>query len=186
MIKEKAMADAAGLEEKAAAMKKLDGVGREHEEFKLKLDKELQVEMAQINIQKEIADAQAEVISNALQAANIDIVGGETMFFDQIMGQIARGKGFDRMVNSSSNIQEIKNSILGSNDIKGNLLSKVKEFSEKYGISSEDIKNLTVAGLLMELKARSNDSSEKTMLSNLYNLAQGMGLSDKRLPAIKH
>lgn len=186
VIKEKAMADAAGLEEKAAAMKKLDGVGRDHEEFKLRLDKELQVEMAQINIQKEIADAQAEVISNALKAANIEIIGGETMFFEQIMGQIATGKGIDKMVNSSSNIQEIKNSILGSDDIKGNLLAKVKQFSEKYGISSEDIKNLTVAGLLMELRSRSNDSSEKTMLSNLYNLAQGMGLSDKRLPSIKH
>ena len=186
VIKEKAMADAAGIEEKAAAMKKLDGVGREHEEFKLQLDKELQVEMAQINIQKEIADAQAEVISTALKAANIEIVGGETMFFEQIMGQIARGKGFDRMVNSSSNIQEIKNSILGSSDIKGNLLAKVKEFSEKYGISSEDIKNLTLAGLLLELKARSNDSSEKTMLGNLYNLAQGLGLSEKRLPTINY
>ncbi|MBL7471180.1 SPFH domain-containing protein [Robertkochia sediminum] len=186
VIKEKALADAAGLEEKAAAMKKLDGVGRDHEEFKLRLDKELQVEMAQINIQKEIADAQAEVISNALKAANIEIIGGETMFFEQIMGQIATGKGIDKMVNNSSNIQEIKNSILGSDDIKGNLLAKVKQFSEKYGISSEDIKNLTVAGLLMELRSRSNDASEKTMLSNLYNLAQGMGLSDKRLPSIKH
>ena len=51
VIKEKAMADAAGIEEKANAMKKLDGVGKEHEEFKLRLDKELQVDLAHINIQ---------------------------------------------------------------------------------------------------------------------------------------
>ena len=37
VIKEKAFADAAGIEEKAEAMKKLDGVGKDHEEFKLRL-----------------------------------------------------------------------------------------------------------------------------------------------------
>ncbi|MEE2770988.1 MAG: SPFH domain-containing protein [Bacteroidota bacterium] len=185
VIKEKALADAAGIEEKAAAMKKLDGVGKDHEEFKLRLDKELQVDLANINIQKEIADAQATVISDALKAAKIDIVGGETMFFDQIIGQITRGKGIDRLVQNSSNIQDLKDSILGSDDIKGNLLTKVREFSEKYGISSEDIKNLTIAKLLMELQSRSNDSNEQTMLGNLFNLAKGLGLSDQRLSTLK-
>ena len=185
VIRDKALADAAGIEEKAAAMKKLDGVGKEHEEFKLKLDKELQVDLAHINIQKDIADAQASVISDALKAAKIDIVGGETMFFDQIIGQITRGKGFDRLVQNSSNIQDLKDSILGSDDIKGNLLTKVREFSEKYGISSEDIKNLTIANLIMELKGRSNDQNEQTMLGNLFNLAKGLGLSDQRVSTLK-
>lgn len=185
VIKEKALADAAGIEEKAAAMKKLDGVGKEHEEFKLRLDKDLKVELAHINIQKEIADAQASVISDALKAAKIDIVGGETMFFDQIIGQITRGKGFDRLVQNSSNIQDLKDSILGSDDIKGNLLTKVREFSEKYGISSEDIKNFTIAGLLMELKDRSSDKNEQTMIGNLFNLAKGLGLSDQKLATLK-
>ena len=185
VIRDKALADAAGIEEKAAAMKKLDGVGKEHEEFKLKLDKELQVDLAHINIQKDIADAQAHVISDALKAAKIDIVGGETMFFDQIIGQITRGKGFDRLVQNSSNIQDLKDSILGSDDIKGNLLTKVREFSEKYGISSEDIKNLTIANLIMELKGRSNDQNEQTMLGNLFNLAKGLGLSDKPVSTLK-
>ncbi|WBL27207.1 SPFH domain-containing protein [Zunongwangia sp. HGR-M22] len=185
VIRDKALADAAGIEEKAAAMKKLDGVGKEHEEFKLKLDKELQVDLAHINIQKDIADAQAHVISDALKAAKIDIVGGETMFFDQIIGQITRGKGFDRLVQNSSNIQDLKDSILGSDDIQGNLLTKVREFSEKYGISSEDIKNLTIANLIMELKGRSNDKNEQTMLGNLFNLAKGLGLSDKRVSTLK-
>jgi hypothetical protein len=42
------LADAAGIEEKANAMKKLDGVGKEHEEFKLKLEKELNLKELQI------------------------------------------------------------------------------------------------------------------------------------------
>ncbi|CAM1345212.1 flotillin family protein [Tenacibaculum amylolyticum] len=181
VIKEKAIADAAGIEEKAEAMKKLDGVGKEHEEFKLRLEKELQVDLAQIQIQKDIADAQAQVIGDALRAANIDIVGGETMFFDQIIGQITKAKGIDRLVQHSDNIQDVKDAILGSDDVKGNLLDKVKDFANQYGISSEDIKNLTVANLLMDLKDRANNSDEEGLFSNLFNLAKGLGLSDKKL-----
>ncbi|MEO9480056.1 MAG: SPFH domain-containing protein [Maribacter dokdonensis] len=181
VIKEKALADAAGIEEKANAMKKLDGVGKEHEEFKLRLDKELQIDLAQINIQKDIADAQAQVIGDALKAAKIDIVGGETMFFDQIIGQITKGKGYDRLVANSTNIQDVKDAILGSDDVKGNLLEKVKEFADKYGISSDDLKNLTIANLLMDLKSKSSDNEEQTLFSNLFNLAKGLGMSDKKL-----
>ncbi len=181
VIKEKALADAAGIEEKAEAMKKLDGVGKEHEEFKLRLDKELQVDLAHINIQKEIADAQAEVIGEALKAANIDIVGGETMFFDQIVGQITKAKGIDRLVQHSDNIQDVKDAILGSEDVKGNLLEKIKEFATKYGISSEDIKNLTIANILLDLKQKTTDPDENNLFTNLYNLANGLGLSDKKL-----
>jgi uncharacterized membrane protein YqiK len=181
VIKEKAIADAAGIEEKAEAMKKLDGVGKEHEEFKLRLDKELQVDIAEINVQKDIADAQAQVIGDALRAANIDIVGGETMFFDQIIGQITKSKGIDRLVKHSDNIQDVKDAILGSDDVKGNLLEKVKGFATKYGISSEDVKNLTIANLLMDLKNKSADTDEQNLFGNLFNLAKGLGLSDKKL-----
>ncbi|MGK0413755.1 MAG: flotillin [Polaribacter sp.] len=181
VIKEKALADAAGIEEKANAMKKLDGVGKEHEEFKLRLNKELQVDLAEINIQKEIADAQASVIGEALKAAKIDIVGGETMFFDQIIGQITKAKGFDRLTKHSENIQDVKDAILGSNDVKGNLLEKVRDFATKYNVSSEDLKNLSVASILMDLKLKATDKEEGNLFSNLMNLAKGLGLSDKKL-----
>ncbi|GGB78326.1 flotillin family protein [Flavobacterium suaedae] len=182
VIKEKATAEASGIEEKAEAMKKLDGVGKEHEEFKLRLNKELQVDLAQINIQKDIADAQASVIGEALKAAKIDIVGGETMFFDQIVNQITRAKGFDRLIDHSENATEIKDAILGDGGENGeNLLDRVKGFADKYGISSEDIKNFTVAGLLMELQKRSDDSEEKGLFSNLLLMAKNMGLSGKKL-----
>ncbi|WP_412984683.1 flotillin family protein [Pontimicrobium sp. IMCC45349] len=181
VIKEQALAEASGIEEKANAMKKLDGVGKEHEEFKLRLNKELQVDLAEINIQKDIADAQAQVIGEALRAANIDIVGGETMFFDQIIGQITKSKGVDRLINHSDNITEVKEAILGSDDVKGNLLEKIKEFATKYGISSEDIKNVTVANLLLHLKSKTTDSGELNLFENLSNLASGLGLLDKKL-----
>ncbi|SOC79615.1 Uncharacterized membrane protein YqiK, contains Band7/PHB/SPFH domain [Salinimicrobium sediminis] len=182
VVKEKALADAAGIEEKANAMKKLDGVGKDHEEFKLRLDKDLQVDLAHINIQKDIADAQAAVLGDALRAAKIDIVGGETMFFDQIISQITKAKGYDRLVDNSRNIQDVKTAILGSDNVKGDLLDKIKMFTDKYGISSEDIKNLSIATLLNNLKQKSTDEEEQTIFGNLFTLADGLGLANKPLP----
>jgi len=179
--KEIALAEAVGIEEKAEAMKKLDGVGKEHEEFKLRLEKELQVELAEINVHKEIADAQASVIGEALKAANIDIVGGETMFFDQIVGQITKSKGIDRLVKHSDNIQEVKDAILGSDDVKGNLLERVKGFADKYGISSEDIKNVTIANLLIDLKSKATNTDDSNLFSNLASLAKGLGIDKQKL-----
>ncbi|GFD82919.1 MULTISPECIES: SPFH domain-containing protein [Tenacibaculum] len=181
IIREKALADAAGIEEKAAAMKKLDGVGKEHEEFKLRLEKDLKVDLAHINIQKDIADAQADVIAQALKSAKIDIVGGETMFFEQIMGQITKAKGLDKMIENSSNLQEVKDAILSSDDVKGNLMERVRDFAVKYGISSDDIKNLTIANLLMTLKERATSDDDQTLLGNLFSLAKGLDISNKKM-----
>lgn len=181
VIKEKAFADAEGIEHKAEAMKKLDGVGKEHEEFKLNLDKDLQIELAKVNIQREIANAQANVISEALKSANIDIVGGETMFFDQIMGQITRSKGFDRLVNHSENIQEVKEALLTNDKVEGNLLDKVKSMADRFGIGSEDIKNLSIASLLLKMNKKADSEEDNNMLTNLLNMAKGMGIENKKL-----
>lgn len=181
VIKEKAFADAQGIEEKAEAMKKLDGVGKEHEEFKLRLDKELQVDLAEINIQKDIADAQAEVLGEAFKSANIDIVGGESLFFDQVMNQVSRGKGLDKMIASSETLQDVRDAILGSDDVSGNLISKVREYALKNGISTEDIKNLTIAGILLKLQSQATKSDDKTLFGNLLNLAKGLGISNNNL-----
>ena len=64
-------ADADGIRDKAEAMKIFDAVGKEHEEFKLRLNKDLEIELAEINIRKEIAAEQAKIVAEALKAANI-------------------------------------------------------------------------------------------------------------------
>jgi len=109
VIQEKLTSEAKGIENKANAMKLLDGVGKLHEEFKLQLQKDKEVEIAQINIWKEIAQAQAMVIAEALKASKIDIVGGETMFFDKIIGSITAGKAVDSFVTNSQVLTSVKN-----------------------------------------------------------------------------
>jgi len=181
VLKEKALAEATGIEEKASAMKQLDGAGKDHEEFKLALQKDKDVELAQINIQKDIADAQAQVLSDALRNADIDIVGGETMFFDNIVKQISNAKGFDRLVNESSNATQLKKALLGDGTNEGDLLERIRYYANRTGISTEDIKNLSIAGLILKMQSKTADQDDKNFLGNLLDMAKNLGISNKKL-----
>lgn len=181
IIKQKALSEAIGITEKAEAMKKLDGVGKEHEEFKLQLQKEKEVELAHVYVQKDIADAQASVLGEALKTANIDIVGGETMFFENVVNQISRAKGFDRLVNESETISGIKTAILGDGEVQeGQLFDRIKYFAQKFNISTDDIKNLSIAGLIMKMQAESS-KDDKGILDGLLSLAKASGVANKKL-----
>ena len=180
VTKEKASAEASGIQEKAEAMKKLDAVGKDHEEFKLLLAKEKEIGLAQINIQKDIAEAQAMVLGEALKSARIDIVGGETMFFQNIINQVSTAKGFDRLINESENATQIKTALLGDGENGGELLTRIRDFAAKYNITTNDIKNLTISSLILKLQQKSSDD-DRPMLVNLANLANSLGLSNKKL-----
>ncbi len=180
VTKEKASAEASGIQEKAEAMKKLDAVGKDHEEFKLLLAKEKEIGLAQINIQKDIAEAQAMVLGEALKSARIDIVGGETMFFQNIINQVSTAKGFDRLINESENATQIKTALLGDGENGGDLLTRIRDFAAKYNITTNDIKNLTISSLILKLQQKSSDD-DRPMLVNLANLANSLGLSNRKL-----
>jgi uncharacterized membrane protein YqiK len=179
VIKEKALAEAAGITEKAEAMKKLNDAGKDHEEFRLKLAKEKEVELAQIAIQKDIAEAQAMVLGEAFKTANIDIVGGENTFFDNVVRQISAGKGIDKFIQHSENAQLVKEALL-SNDEEGNLVGKVMQLVDKYKVSSEDIKNLSIASLIFKLKGVASDN-EQGVLAKALDMAKHLGIDNKPL-----
>ncbi len=158
-------------------MKKLNDAGKEHEEFRLKLAKEKEVELAEINIQKEIAQAQAQVLGEAFKTAKIDIVGGDHSFFDNVVRQISAGKGIDKLIQHSENAQILKESLLDS-DSENNLIGKVMQMVEKYKISSEDIKNLSIASLIFKLKGVA-EPQEQGLLARALDVAKHLGIQDK-------
>ncbi len=187
VMKQKYFSEADGVKQKAEAMKLLDSVGKDHEEFKLELEKDKQIQLARINIQKDIAMAQAEVISSALKVAKIDIVGGETMFFDQIIGSITRGKSIDRMVNNSELIREVKDKFLPDFDVPNpenpeapvlNFKDRLKYFVEQFGMSSNDVKNLTISALIFKLTQKVKNNEDKTALEQLLDLAISKGIDN--------
>lgn len=175
VIKEKALAEAAGINEKAEAMKKLNDAGKDHEEFRLKLNKEKEVELAEIAIQKDIAEAQSLVLAEAFKTAKIDIVGGDNTFFDNVIRQVSAGKGLDKFVSHSENAQMVRENLLGDGE---NIIAKVMGMVDKYNISSDDIKNMSIASLIFKLNGVANQQ-EKGILERALDMARHMGVDNK-------
>lgn len=171
------LAEAKGVEEKAKAMQKLDGVGKEHEEFKLQLEKEKSIELANIEIQRHVAEAQAKVLAEAFKNANIDIVGGEMTFVDNIMKSINRGKSFDRLVENSEHLKDFKTALLGNGN-GGGLLVQIKEYIKKAGLKSSDIRDLTIASLLMKIRSNVSDN-DRSAVNGLIQEVKNLGIGEQ-------
>jgi uncharacterized membrane protein YqiK len=177
VVEEKLLAEAKGIEKKAEAMKLLDEVGKDHEEFKLRLNKDRDVELAQINIQASIAESQAAVLAEALKSANIDIVGGEQEFFSRIIQSISQGKAIDSLINNSSTLTDVKRNLLESGE--GNLIERIRDLIGQLGLSSEDVKNMSIAALLLKMNGATEDSGIKGMINTALNSAWKAGIAEK-------
>lgn len=171
--------EAKGIEEKANAMKLFDGVGREHEEFKLRLNKEKDIEIAAISAQQEIAESQAGIVGEALKSARIDIVGGETTFFDKIVDSIKAGKAVDRFVHNSEVLTDVKNSFFNGNPEY--FRDKLQEFVDQFNMSFDDVKDLSVAALIGKMLTLTDSDESKSELNRMLNAVKGMGIADKKV-----
>ncbi len=143
-IQEKLMAEARGLAEKATAMKALDGVGREHEEFRLKLQAERDVKIESIRVRKDIAASQAEVLAQAMSNAKFNIVGGDGAFFERFIKAVSFGASVDGAMDNS---EVLSKSLHGYMNGEKDLGADLKEILSKPGLSN-DAQNLAVAALL--------------------------------------
>lgn len=178
IMEKKFLAEAEGLTKKALAMKQLDGVGREHEEFKFRLNKEVEVQIADIQARKDIADAQAKIISDALKHARIDIVGGETQFFDKITSAITQGKSTDRMLENSETLTDIKNTFFSGSDPEY-FKQQLRGFIDKFGLSSEEWKNLTMSSLLSKLAFKADGGPGADVLQNMLKMVNSTGMANQ-------
>ncbi|HWH69147.1 MAG TPA: hypothetical protein VNT26_07165, partial [Candidatus Sulfotelmatobacter sp.] len=178
----KFQSEAQGITQKAEAMKLLDGVGREHEEFKLRLNKEKEVELAQIAIQRNIAENQALVLGEALKNARIDIVGGETQFFDKITGAITAGKSIERLLQNSAALTDIKETFFNSDPEY--FFTQMKTWVDKFGLTSNDLKNLTVSAALSQMMSLADDAKVKGALTGLLSQAQRSGVAEKLMTSL--
>jgi hypothetical protein len=175
--------EAKGIEDKANAMKLFDGVGKEHEEFKLRLNKDKDIEIAAIAAQQEIAEAQSRIVGEALKTARIDIVGGETTFFDKIVEAVKGGKAVDRFVHSSETLTDVKNTFFNGNPEY--FQQKLEQLIAQFNLSAGDVKDLTVAALLMKMMGMTDSDETRSELARLFEMVKNLGLSSKRVAAVQ-
>lgn len=177
ILREKFAAEAQGITEKANAMKELDAVGKEHEEFKLRLEKEKRIELAAIDAQQAIAHSQAAVLGDALKSAKIDIVGGDGEFFEQIASAVKGGKAIDRFVLGSKVATDIKETFFtGSPE---HFQSQLERLLSQLHLSSGEIKDLSIAALIAKLLSSSEDAGLHSQLGQLLGVAGSLGIVQK-------
>ena len=181
-LEARGLAEAKAIEEKAKSMKLLHEAGQQHEEFRLRLAKERDVDLANIEVDREIARAHSQVVGEALKHAKIDIVGGENDFFQKIVRAVGRGKSVDRMLDHSGTLTDIKNTFF--NGDPEHFKTRVRQWIADFGLKTEDLKNLTIAALLAKLIASTEDPSVKALLHSALGLAKDHGLAESPALAV--
>jgi hypothetical protein len=176
-VKEKLVAEAAGLAQKAEAMKALDGVGREHEEFRITLEKEKAIELEGINARRDIARAQAEVMGKAMENAKVNIVGGDGQFFERFVQAITFGHSVDGAIDSSETLKTVLKDYLEG---KANLPEDIKQVLSDPSVSTEGIQRLTISAALGKLMLGAK-GEERDKLKTLLEKARELGI-DKLPP----
>jgi flotillin len=175
-IEAKGLAEAKSIEEKAKAMKLLHAASQQHEEFRLRLAKDRDVELASIHVQKDIAQAHSNVVGEALRHAKIDLVGGENDFFEKIVRAVGTGKAVDRMVHNSETLSDIKSTFF--NGDADHFKNQMRQWISDFGVKTEDIKNLTVAALLTQLMSTTQDGATKSLMNTVLSKARAAGLAN--------
>ncbi|WP_328687909.1 flotillin family protein [Streptomyces phaeochromogenes] len=167
----KLKAEAAGLTEKAAAMAALDDASRSHEEYRLRLEAEKDIRLAGLDVQRQVAEAQATVLATGLENADISIVGGESVFFDRLVSSIALGKSVDGFMQHSETAQALAGPWLDGTS------SFTDDISRILGsVSTADMQNLTVSALLLKLMKTGGANAGR--LERLMDRAGELGLAD--------
>lgn len=171
-LREKLRGEAAGLTEKAEAMKALDQQSREHEEYRLRLEALKDLEMRAIEMRQAVAEAQARLVSTGLEHAKIDIVGGESVFFDRLIGAISAGKAVDGFVRGGA-----ARTMLGDwVDGDASFTDDLKEVLTKTSFSASDLRDLTLADLLRKTAGRSDAETRGKLEALLEGLEEsGLG-----------
>lgn len=167
-IQARMLAEATGLAEKAASMKALDGVGREHEEFRIRIEMERSVRIEALHTQAEIAKAQAEVMREALKSAKINIVGGDGAFFERMTGAISMGKSMDGFFENSQSATALMKDFMGGDSASSAVGSKAAGKAQTPA-------NLELSSALSKLIDGAGDADKAHLLS-LLEQAKKLGL----------
>lgn len=177
VIGEKLKAEAEGLTQKAAAMAALDEASRGHEEYRLRLATEKEIRLAEFDVRRQVAEAQATILATGLENADIDIVGGDSVFFDRLVSSVSLGRSVDGFVENSKTAQTLAGPWLDGSASFTDDLTRVLG-----SVSSGDVQNMTVSALLMQLM-RGTSGAATGQVRQLLAAAEELGLAGLTVPS---
>jgi hypothetical protein len=121
-------------------------------------------------------------VGEALKSAKIDIVGGESTFFEKIVDSITSGKRIDRMVMGSRTLTDVKDTFFDGNG--EHFESQLRQFVGRFNMSFDDIKDLSIAALVGRMISMAGDDGEKGQLKRLLDTIRGSGSAEKRVSSL--
>lgn len=171
-IEHRIAAEARGLVEKAKSLQTLQGEAREHEEFRIRLDKDLAIEKAELGTRERIAAQQAQVLGAAMQQAKINLVGGDGQFLERFFRAVSLGQSLDGAIDNS---ESLKTALAEYLDGKANLREDLKEVLTRPALDSGTVKNLSIAAALHQL-ASAAGPEQRAKIDELAKQARQLGL----------
>ncbi|WP_257388393.1 hypothetical protein [Tahibacter caeni] len=142
-------AEAGGLKEKFDAMQAMSAETRAHEEQRMQLDYAHAQRLKSIEANQAIAREQAEVLSKALQASKIEIVGGDGEYFERFMRSLSLGRSIDGAVDRSA---LLSTALADHKAGKRDLIADARELIAALG-GADAVRDLSIAGLAQKLTA---------------------------------
>jgi uncharacterized membrane protein YqiK len=171
-LEAKLKGEAAGLRDKAEAMKQLEGVGKEYDLAVRNIDANTQVRLASVEAQRVTAIKHSEAMSSALQTANVSIVGGADMFVDRIMSASSMGQSINAFSEASPAAANIAAPyVSGDKDLVALIAGAVG------GLGASGIANLSLARVL-SLAADRMGGDEADKLRAAVGSLESQGLGD--------
>jgi uncharacterized membrane protein YqiK len=171
------LSEAAVIQHKAEAMKALDDASRAHEEYRLRLTALKELELAAIEGRRKVAEAQASLVAEGLKRANIDIVGGESVFFDRLVGALSLGKAVDAAAERTDAGRALFGDYLsGARSVAGDVKEALAGASGAPALSG-----LTLGALLGRF-LNDGDARRREDVGQLLESVRKLGLTDLALP----
>jgi hypothetical protein len=130
--------------------------------------------LAEINVRKEVAAAQASVLSEAFKSSEIRILGGDGAFFDRFVQAASMGQTIDGLVNNSETVKSLAKDYLAGDK---NLVEEVGTMVSNVASSGENLRDLSLSALLAKMAAGADESTQ-SKIKGLMEQVQKLGLED--------
>lgn len=177
VMAKKAAAEADGMTQKFAAMATMSGEQKAHEEFRMRLDKQHEQVIKSIETNVDIAQQQAIVLAEALKQANIDIVGGDTAYFDSFVKSLSVGKSIDGTIGKS---ETLSTAFAPHFNGEASFVEDAKELVSGFGNASGNAKDTAITALVAKFLKESGDNPQimEMVVNALSNKAKDGGDSE--------
>lgn len=157
VMSKKAEAEAEGMTQKFAAMATMSNEQKEHEEFRMRLDKQHEQVLKSIETNVDIAKQQSIVLAEALKQANIDIVGGDTAYFDSFVKSLSVGKAIDGTIDKSNTLGTAFAPHLNG---EASFVDDAKELVAGFGGASTNAKDTAITAMIAKFMKENGDNHQ--------------------------